>query len=643
MNTWGSNALKREYTVAHLFGGIGGGSLGFNGARGEYMGGVGRFRTLCSVDADPVACRNYEAITGGKAVCMDLFSKQQYRDFHGKEPSSDWCEASPGDLWDAFGGEVPDVIFTSPPCKGFSGLLPEKSAKTKKYQALNLLTIRGIELTLAACREYGGELPTLFLLENVPRIMTRGKKILDRIKQVLRAAGYAVSDNTHDCGELGGLGQRRKRYLLIARNEQKMPNFVYQPAKKPLKTIGDVIGPLPFPGDTAAAGPLHKLPNLEWKTWLRLALIPAGGDWRDLNNLDWQNYRIEHEPRRGAWAVEDWNETAGTVTGGAGPGRSNGVSAVSDPRLQLNEDNTHRSIYRMSQWDETSQTITGAVGPNNGAVCIDDPRLQERDGRHPGVYRVVRFNEPAPCVTGTRFGSGALAISDPRCKTELHPDSYGVQYWDDTAKSVRSANRIMQSAASIADPRLNDRGGQRRSNGYPVRNWNEQAFTITGEDSLGSGGQSIQDPRLGCAPRSGSYGVMAWDETATTVTGSGDVHSGAAAVADPRIPADNDRGVYLIIAQDGTWHRPLTTFELAMLQGFPVRLPNGKPFQLVGSSDAKAREYIGNAVPPDAGKAMGTVMLVALMAAQAGETFSLSFDAVWVREGEQRAPVQMVH
>jgi hypothetical protein len=26
---------------------------------------------------------------------------------------------------------------------------------------------------LAACRDYGGELPTLFLFENVPRIMTR--------------------------------------------------------------------------------------------------------------------------------------------------------------------------------------------------------------------------------------------------------------------------------------------------------------------------------------------------------------------------------------------------------------------------------------------------------------------------------------
>lgn len=508
---------------------------------------------------------------------MDLFSREQYIDFHGQEPPENWYEATPGDLWDAFGWEVPDVIFTSPPCKGFSGLLPEKSAKTKKYQALNELTIRGLEIALRACLEYGGNLPALILLENVPRIMTRGKKILDRIKKMLKSFGYLSSDNTHDCGELGGLGERRKRYLLIARNEQRMSNFVYQPPRKPLKTIGEVLGDLPLPGDTLAGGPLHRLPKLEWKTWMRLALIPAGGDWRDLNQLDWWNYRIEHEPRRGAWAVEDWNDIARTVTGGAGPGRSNGATAVSDPRMGLNENSTHRSIYRISRWDESSQTVTGAVGPNNGAVCVNDPRLKERKGRHPGVYQVVRSDEPSPCVTGTRFGSGALAFSDPRCKTNLHPDSYGIQRWDDTAKTVRSANRIMQSAASVSDPRN----------------------TLSPNAEVSENGSIF--------------------------------------------PADQDRGVYLIIAEDGTWHRPLTTFELAMLQSFPARLPNGLPFQLTGCSDAKAREYIGNAVPPEAAKAMGTTFLVALMAASVDAGFTLSYEAVWVRQESEQLPEAIVH
>lgn len=591
--------MKQQYTVACLFGGIGGGALGFGGARAEYMGKMANFEVICSIDADPAVCHNYNLITGGGAVQMDLFDRQQYTDFFGAEPPDDWHEATPWDIWRAFGEQVPDVIFTSPPCKGFSGLLPEKSAKTKKYQALNRLTIRGIDISLAACRDYGGELPKLFLLENVPRIMTRGKVILDEIKRVLKKYGYAVNDETHDCGEIGGLGQRRKRYLLIARNEARMPAFVYMPEKKPLRTIGDVIGRLPLPGDEERGGQLHRLPMLQRKTWERLAFIPAGGDWRDLEKVEFEKYRLEHSPRGGAWAVDPWDEPGRTVTGGAGVGRSNGLSAVGDPRTGFAA-GTHRSIYRVSKHNEPGPTVTGAMRPNNGAVCVGDPRLTDRDSRHGSVYRIFRYDDPAPCVTGTRFGSGAIAVADARVKTELHPDSYGVQDWGQPSKSVRGASRIMQSASSVADP------------------------------------------RLGCSPRSGTYGIQRWDEPATTVTGSGDVHSGSAAVADPRIPDYDERCVMVIIAEDGTWHRPLTTYELAALQGFPSHLPDGRPFQLEGCSDAKAREYIGNAVPADAAEGMANTILLALAMADAGVTFEFSFRDVWVRPEEEKVPA-MVH
>ncbi|MGO4496492.1 DNA cytosine methyltransferase [Paenibacillus sp. 2RAB27] len=581
--------MKTEYTAAFLFGGIGGGSLGFSGSRAEYMGKIAKFRSLCSIDSDPVVCKNYEAITGGKAVQMDLFDRQQYTDFYGNEPPKEWQEASPWDIWKAFGEQVPDVIFTSPPCKGFSGLLPEKSASSKKYQALNLLTIRGIDISLAACRDYGGELPALFLLENVPRIMTRGKKILQLIKATLRKYGYLVNDETHDCGEIGGLGQHRKRYLLIARNEKRMPAFIYKPEIKPLKTIGDVIGLLPLPGDEINGGPMHRVPMLQRKTWERLAFIPAGGDWRDLEKVEFEKYRLEHSPRAGAWAVDDWDKTGRTVTGGAGVGRSNGLSAVNDPRTGF-KSGTHASIYRVSKNDEPAPTVTGAMRPNNGSLCVGDPRLSERESRHPGVYRIVRADETSPCVTGTRFGSGAIAV---------------------------------------ADPMLNARS-QRYPGTYRVEDWNEASNTILGQTDIQCGAPSINDPRLGCSPRAGSYGVQKWDEPATTVTGSGDVHSGSTAIADPRIPDHNERCVMVIISEDGTWHRPMTTYELGALQGFPSHLPDGRPFQLEGCSDAKAREYVGNAVPPDAAEGMANVILMAMVMSDAGISFTFSHQEVWV-------------
>ena len=79
------------------------------------------------------------------------------------------------------------------------------------------------------------------------------------------------------------------------------------------------------------------------------------------------------------------------------------------------------------------------------------------------------------------------------------------------------------------------------------------------------------------------------DEPAKTVTSAG-IHAGSAAVSDPRIPADNERGVWVIIALDGSWHRPLTAWELLALQGFPLYMPDGRPVVLAGNSDAKNRE-----------------------------------------------------
>lgn len=592
---------EQEMTTAVLFGGTGGFSTGAKRPTIEYGGKIFKTKLLCSIDYDPVACLNHDKITGGnEAVVMDLFTRQQYIDWHGKEPPEEWREAEPWDLWKAFGYQVPYYLFTSPPCKGLSALLPKKSAESKKYQALNLLTLRGIELSLRACIEYGGRIPAFVHLENVPRILTRGKDLLKRIRKLLEKYGFVVDMRAdHNLGEVGGLGQNRLRFQILARDEAQVPNFVYLPPKKPLKTIGDVIGPLPAPGDTVAGGPLHRLPKLQWKTWLRLALIPAGGDWRDLNKVDYKNLRVVHEPRRGAFEVADWNETSRAVTSTAGPGRSNGVSAVSDPRLQISG-NGKTNIFRVQSRDEPATCVTGSAGPNQGAGCIADPTLQERAGRQPAVYRIVRADEPAPCITGTRFGSGAVAIADPMVKTKLHPDSYGVQDWDASAKTVRSANRIMQAAGSIADPRITS------------------------------------------VPRADTMGVQAWEQTAKTVTGSMDVHAGAAAVSDPRIPEDNEAGIWTIIAQDGTWHRPLTTYELAMLQSFPQYLPDGRPFQLEGCSDAKAREYIGNAYPPDAAEESVKVILLAFAKAQAGVTFEFSWEPIWVQP-ERDEESQLVH
>lgn len=101
------------------------------------------------------------------------------------------------------------------------------------------------------------------------------------------------------------------------------------------------------------------------------------------------------------------------------------------------------------------------------------------------------------------------------------------------------------------------------------------------------------------------------------------------AVADA-MPAAGTRLVAVIRSEDGTWHRPFTTLELAALQGL-YDPDSDAGFVLEGASDSGHRERIGNAVPPAAAQAIASVIGRTLLLAWAGETFLLSSDPIWVR------------
>jgi site-specific DNA-cytosine methylase len=137
-------------------------------------------------------------------------------------------------------------------------------------------------------------------------------------------------------------------------------------------------------------------------------------------------------------------------------------------------------------------------------------------------------------------------------------------------------------------------------------------------------------------------GVGDWNKPSVTVSGAIDVHAGTASVADPRFPAPGERlsPPPVIIALDGTFHRPLTTWELLALQGFPLYI-DGKPVVLAGKSDRRWREAIGNAVPPPAARAMANQFLMALLASAQGE-WVLGSTPLWVSPGTRRQPIHVV-
>jgi len=583
----------RRYRAIFPFGGAGGGALGFSRAKARVLDVDGEFEIVGSLDSDSGASDDFEMFTGAPALRKRVE------------------ETTPAELRAAWGEQAPDIVFLSPPCKGASGLLQESLAATPKYQAMNDLALAWMRLMLEAWKETQ---PRFVLLENVPLLKSRAAKMLTECRRLLRSRGYAVSEGYHDCGELGGLAQRRRRYLMVARDQKRAPYPLYQPIRRRVRACGEVLGKLHMPDDPLG-GPMHALPLISWVNLVRLALIPAGGDWRDLPGVV-----PEGAERRSIFkrhAVEDWQKPTGTI-GGTG---SNGVENVADPRV-------------------------GHLIPQAG-----------NSGMHLGKYQVRDWGEPLGTVTAaTRIGSGAQSVADPRASQAAFTwggGRLGVKGWQEPAATITGDARPSKGAFSVADPRLAlEHDPDRKDHYFRVLRWSEPSFAIATKIHPGCGAYTVADPRLGCAPRAGAYGVLRWDEAARTITGSANIDNGAFAIADPRLPdagpvafvdkierapfvmggKDGKKRIstyVVIIAEDGTWHRPLTTLELAVLQGFPAEW-KGKPLKLSGPLIGAWHERIGNAVPPPTAEAIAVRFLVTLLQCDAG-TFRLSeAGTVWV-------------
>lgn len=472
---------ERSYPALFLAAGAGGGALGFIRAREEMRGLRARFHIAGAVDIDPNAVANFGMLTGHPCTIGDLSTM------------------TPDDLRRAC-PEPPRVVFSSSPCTGYSSCLGEARSKEQRYQDLNDLAVRSFWL---AMETWPGQVPPLMLLENVPGIQVRGRGRLSQIRGMFQSAGFGCRETVHNCGVLGGLAQNRLRFLMVARHHAQVPNFWMQPPALPMRTVGDVLGglPVPLPGSTAG-GPMHRLPRLSALNWLRLALIRAGGDWRDLPpavqvGRVTVDPRSECERREGSIGITSWDGVSAPVI--ANGTLHNGPWQVADPRVQCSPRNT---AYGVVGWSGPCGTVLASACHDNGAFSVADPRAARQ-----------------VCV---------LDGDIPR--VEVHGDSSA--FLRDIAERSRR----------------------------PMRP----------------------------------------DETP------------------------------VIVAADGTWHRPMTTLELAAIQGFPTRV-GGDWLVLSGGRDDLHRKAIGDAVPPPTAEAIARTALRTLMAAEHG-TWELSSSGVWVED-----------
>lgn len=689
-------------TVAHLFAGSGGCTLGFARAG---------FRSLGSFDFDAAACRDLERLTGGPAFCVDLAAMQ------------------PGQLLELT-GECPDVVVMSPPCKSFSGCMPAARAGEAHYVDMSQLAVRGVFLALEA---WAPKRPRLILLENVPRIQSRGAALLAQVVALLQRSGYTTDQRTHDCGALGGLAQHRDRFLVVARQLETCTDVLRRPPPQRVRNVGEVLGPLPSPA-APHGDEMHRLPLLSPLNWLRLAAIRAGKDWRDLpaairlggearragayEVLDpeapgkvvrgrhdvWAAPASIADPRvgfagenthSGLLGVEDFGATAHTVTANARVQASRGGAA--DPRVGW-DPTLHKGrpdSFGVGTWSTPSLTVRGRQDVQTSRASVADPRVGGE--KRPNCYGVGDFGEPALVVRGMqRTQTSQAAIADPRLAESptRFKGKLGIEDWDEVGHTVIGAGaQVTTGKASVADPRLSPRTG-RQNGGFGVEADDQPAHDVLGEGTVRNTRASVADPRLGCEPRNGFFGVLAGDAPSGVVIGHHRHDNAPGSVADPRLhhaprrgtmgivdpaaPAPtvrarhevrqapaavvDERGwpvpthelvregdelvlygpaidlatkracLLVIRAPDGTWHRPLTDRELAVLQGFPVDA------QLEGPSSsskgrAGRREHIGNAIPPPTAEAIAREAAATLRStAQAG--FLVGGD-VWVERAAE--------
>jgi site-specific DNA-cytosine methylase len=620
-------------TVVHFFAGSGGCTLGLKWAG---------FRSLGSFDLDPKACRDLERLTGGPAFVEDLARLTHER------------------LRKLTGERAPWAVIMSPPCKKFSGCLPEEMANTDDYDEMAKLAWVGVVLAT----EGWIDRPAFIVIENVPRITTRGADVLAKLIALLLRAGYTIDQSSHDCGVIGGLAQHRDRYMLVARLPERAPNSLRKPPAQRVRAVGEVLGQLPSPvadhGDE-----MHLLSLLSPLNWIRLACIDpkrvvsprSKGDWRDLP----PRVRIAGHRRR-----------AETRQGG-------------------DEENRHDGKVGVNRWDAPAHTIIG----RGQRWCstwssVADPRITRMEGEH---------------KPGSRKAKGA-------------PDDYGVGQWDEPHTTIRGRQEVQSSRASVSDPRVAETAiserKSRKNGGRGVEAWDAPAHSVLGEGSVENCRVSTADPRLGCKPRPGVYGVNDDAAPAATILGHHRHDNAAGSVTDPRLsyrsaervaradrraegsghsgrgdfgvvdsdgpsptilghhrvsksPAalTDDRGwpipthelviedgefvlytldpdappvdvnpkarpcLMVIRAPDGTWHRPMTDRELAALQGFPLdcylegpssTTPRRKATATTPARPARPgrREHIGNAIPPPTAEAIGRAILECIRSTEDG-------------------------
>lgn len=632
-------AIDVRLRIGFLAGGICGAAKGFQMATGTFMLGDQpvnwSYEIAGTIDNNPDRNREAERLLGleGVAHTIDLFTREQWIAFHSKTkvvkdealiarlneavkscvhpdglieldgrryfryeiwaevfewvtPPVGWKEFTPDDLVRLFGDEL-DAIFASMPCQGNSRLKSEEDANELPSRALNGLVPRAFYLVSLA--PFKTPVKVMFS-ENVPGIKQRSAHLLAEMNKSANGLDYETQHGDHDTGKVCGGPQSRPRHFWAQRHKTACPPFLYTPPERKLASIMDYLRDKPMPGDPAG-GANHDIPKLNFLTWLRLALIKAGGDWKDipgpgewlLRTFDGRvvppeafcrpavdkkgNPKVDkHGKQKIEWFWPDATVWGKVFVAELLPGAKH----YADVRLRHNPMGNGNGAYWVLDPDKPSGTITGdpRPGKSGGASCMADTRLSadlrcpEKQDRHASHLRVTPADGQIGAVTGaTHLANGAPSVSDLRLAFRENRHSTKYEVWNGARPSdvVTTSDRLGSGAPSLADirvgletPKFND--------AYNVRAEGDASKTISGGTDPGGGGHSFADPRISFEPRDGAYSVTDPEKPSPAIPGNCSVTSsnGPGAVADTRI-IRHAKGGTMHVADGDTSANTITT------------------------------------------------------------------------------------
>ena len=204
-----------------------------------------------------------------------------------------------------------DVIIGGPPCQGFSvANMQQKDLESDERNKLFYQFIRFVKLSK----------PKAFVMENVPRILTKNKGLVKKVMlSEMDKLGYNVNVKVLLASDYG-VPQKRKRAFFIGINKQLNKTFNFENIeKKPKTTVKDAISDLYYMDNEIKSSTVDDKfkiktePESDYQSFMRknsddilynhnikypkeivqkrMSYVPEGGNWKNVPDEMWDTIR----------------------------------------------------------------------------------------------------------------------------------------------------------------------------------------------------------------------------------------------------------------------------------------------------------------------------------------------------------------